>query len=205
MKHFVFVCVAGGWLCWSACINHSQPPVSHPQDSLSNQDSARNTFFPIADYLETEILHVNSTPLAMRKYFTANGRMDSSFIQLPEFNALALQFLSPELKDGRFERKYTETAFLDKATHLATFTYSTTDKDLSLQRADVLATPKNGVNQVKSIYLEKSRVSGDSVIQQKMFWQSGKSFQVVSLIRISGSKPIEQRLMVVWDKGEDNE
>jgi hypothetical protein len=205
MKNIVFVCIAGGWLCCSACANHSQSPALHLQDSLSNQDSVKNAFFPIADYLETEIMRVDSIPRAMTKYTTRDGKTDSGYIQLSEFNTLALQFLLPEFKDGSFEKNYTESSFMDKTTQSVTFTYSTTDKDLPLQRIDVQADPSGRDNQVKSIYMEKSRVSGDSVILQKMYWEGGRNFQVVSFIRIKGRAPIQQLLKVVWDTSQDNE
>ena len=152
-------------------------------------------------------MRVDSIPRAMTKYTTRDGKTDSGYIQLSEFNKLALQFLLPEFKDGSFEKNFTETAFMDKSTQSVTFTYSTDNKDLSLQRADVQTTPTTGAraNQVRSIYLEKSRVSGDSVILQKMYWQAGRNFSVVSLIRVKGQTPIQQQLRVVWDTDEDNE
>ena len=122
-----------------------------------------------------------------------------------EFNALALQFVVPEFRDGSFERDFTESSFIDRGTRAVTFTYSTPNRNLSLQRVDVIATPQGATHQMKSIYLETSRVSGDSVIRQKMFWQAAKNFEVVSQIRVKGKPPVEQQLKVVWDTDEDNE
>jgi hypothetical protein len=143
----------------------------------------------------------------MTKYTIRGGKTDSGYIQLSEFNTLALQFLLPEFKDGSFEKNFTENAFMDKTTQSVTFTYSTDNKDLSLQRADVQVAQMAGsrTNQVKSVYLEKRRVSGDSVVLQKMYWQSGRNFSVVSLIRVKGQTPVQQQLRVVWDTDEDNE
>lgn len=152
-------------------------------------------------------MRVDSIPRAMTKYMTRGGKTDSGYIQISEFNTLALQFLVPEFRDGSFEKNFKENAFMDKTTQSVTFTYSTDNKDLSLQRVDVQTTPTTGsrANQVRSIYLEKSRVSGDSVILQKMYWQAGRNFSVVSLIRVKGQTPIQQQLKVVWDTDEDNE
>src|ERR1700722_7148760 len=136
MKNFVLAIIAG--LCWSACAHRGGQPVSILQDSLSHQDSSRDAFFPVADYLEAEILRIDSFPEALRKFTTLNGRTDTAYIQLPEFNALALQFLAPALHDGSFEKKYAENSFMDKSTETITFTYSTPDKDLPLQRVDVV-------------------------------------------------------------------
>ena len=207
MNKFVLACVAGGWLLSSACTHHPQPPSSSTTaDSLSHSDSA-NVYFPIADLLESEIREVDSTPVAIRKLVIFNGRKDSSFIKPAEFNALATQFLPPELRDGRFEKNFTETSFLDNATQTATFTYSSANNDLSLQRVDVVATPQGASHQVKTIYMERFRVSGDSSILDKMYWRTGKRFQVISLINIKGRAPIQRQLLVSWESGppDDNQ
>jgi hypothetical protein len=199
MKNFALVCLAGAWLCFNACAHHGQQPAPGQQDSLSNKDSARNSFFPVADYLETEIMRVDSFPIATMKYTIRNGRTDSGYIQLTEFNGLALQFLLPEFKNGSFEKNYTETSFADRATQSVTFTYSTTDQSLPLQRVDVVTASGTQGNLVKSIYMEKTRVAGDSVILQKMFWQAGRNFQIISLIRVKGQPPVQQQVKVVWN------
>jgi hypothetical protein len=205
MKNFVLVSIAGVWLCCGACVSDARQPLSNQSDSLSRSDSAGKDFFPVAAVLESEILYVDSMPLALHKYVTRDGHTDSSFIRVPEFNALALQFLVPELHDGSFERDFTESSFIDRGSRAVTFTYSTSNRNLSLQRVDVIATPQGAIHQMKSVYLEMNRVSGDSVILQKMFWRAAKNFEVVSLIRIKGKPPVEQQLKVVWDADEDNE
>ena len=201
MKHFVVLCLAGAFFL-TACGNHHQPADLSKQDSLVSSDSSKNSFFPVAEYLETEILHVDSVPLALRKYTTLNGKTDTAFIQVPEFNVLALQFLPLELHDSSFEKNFTENAFVDKTTQSITFTYSTAIKTLPLQRVDVQTAPGNGSQKVKSIYLEKNRVSGDSSILEKMYWRAGRSFQVMTMISVKGKSPVEHQLKVVWDDEE---
>jgi hypothetical protein len=211
MKNFALVCLAGAWLCFNACAHHGQQPAPGQQDSISikgfltDKDSTRNPFFPVADYLETEIMRVDSFPIATMKYNVRNGRTDSGYIPLPEFNALALQFLLPEFEDGSFEKNYTENSFVDRASQSVTFTYSTTDQSLPLQRVDVVTASGTQGNLVKSIYLEKTRVAGDSVILQKMYWQAGRNFQIISLIRVKGQRPVQQQVRVVWNTPPDNE
>jgi hypothetical protein len=205
MNKFVLACIAGGWLFCDACAHHPQPPSSRSTDTLSHHDTAGNSFFPIAEVLESEIRQVDTIPVAIRKSVIARGRTDSGFIKPAEFDALASQFLVPEFRNGRFESDFTETSFIDNATQAATFTYSTTNKDLPLQRVDIIATPEGANHQVKSVYLERNRVSGDSSILEKMFWRAGKRFQVLSLIHVKGQAPVEQQLIVSWESGRDTD
>src|SRR5579864_1648059 len=99
MKYLAFLLMAGS-VAFAACGHSSQSGATAQQDSTD----ISNPFFPVADYLESEILSVDSTPTALLKYVTHNGRMDSSFIGVPEFNALALQFLPVQLRDGHWDQ-----------------------------------------------------------------------------------------------------
>lgn len=207
MNKFVLACFAGGWLFCNACANHPKSPSSSAADSLATSDTANKTYFPIADVIESEIRQIDSTPVAIKKTVIAGGHRDSAFIKPAEFNALAMQFLPPELSDGRFEKYFTETSFMDNATQEATFTYASTNNDLPLQRVDIVATPQGSSHQVKTVYLERTRVSGDSSILDKMYWRAGRGFRVVSLINIKGGAPVQRQLIVSWLSGpeEDNE
>jgi hypothetical protein len=203
MNRLALACITGGWLLCGACAHHPQQPSTRSADTLSQPDSAENVYFPVADVLASEIREVDSTPLAIRKFVIYDGRTDSSFIKPAEFDALAMQFMVPEFRNGQFEKDFTETSFMDNATQDATFTYSATDKNLPLQRVDIIAAPHGTVHQLKSVYLERTRVSGDSSILEKMYWQAGKQFQVISLIRIKGGPPVQRRVIVSWDSGGD--
>jgi hypothetical protein len=155
--------------------------------------------------LESEILSVDSTPTALLKYVTYKGRTDSSFIGVPEFNALALQFLPVQLRDNHWDRHFTETSFSDRATRSITFSYSPKDSVSEVQRVDVMTTPGRRAQEVRSIYVEQSHASGDSIILRKMLWKSGIGFQIVTQTRIKGQNPDEQLVRVVWGSEEEDE
>lgn len=205
MKNFVPAIIAGVCLCWGACGHRGgQTPYNQP-DSVSQQDDAKDVFFPVAEYLETEILRIDSFPEALRKFTTRNGQTDTAYIQPSEFNNLALQFLVPAFSDGSFEKQYTENSIMDRSTETVTLTYSPKENDLPLQRVDVVTIAENGVNKVRSVYLENRKVSGDSVIFQKLFWETGRQMQIISQTRVKGQPPVEQQVKVVWNPDDDNE
>jgi hypothetical protein len=205
MNRFILACITGGWLLCGACTHHPQQPSPQQKDTLSQPDTAGHSYFPVAEILESEIRQVDSMPVAIRKFIIGKSRTDSSFIKPAEFNALAMQFVVPEFGNGRFQKEFTETSFIDNATQSATFTYSTTNGDLSLQRVDVIAIPQGTMHRVKSIYLERNRISGDSTILDKMYWRAGKQFEILSLIRVKGGAPVQQQLIVSWESGGDTD
>jgi hypothetical protein len=204
MKKLVLACLGASLFC-IACGHRPTSPAPNPADSLSLADSTQKTYFPIADVLESEILEVDSTPVAIKKIVIIAKRRDSAFIKPAEFNLLAGKFLAPEFRNGDFQKDFTETSFLDNSTQAATFTYSTTNRDLTLQRVDVIAMPQGSSHRIKSIYLETNRVSGDSSILEKMFWRTGKKFQIVSLINVKGQPPVERQTTVSWESGGDTD
>lgn len=183
-----------------ACGHHAQPAAAS-KDSLPGSDSStsRNEFFPVADYLEAEILNVDSLPMAFWKYVTVGKHTDSVLIGTAQFNALALQFLPPEIRDGGLNKNFTESSFMDKTTQTVTFTYTPVNKDLPLQRVDVQTAPGVRAQEVKSVYLERNRVAGDSVILQKLLWEAKHSFQIVNLIRVRDKALQEEQVRVVWE------
>jgi hypothetical protein len=206
MKNFYAFCLAAGSVFWSACGSASQPVAADAkQDSVEKSpgDSALNAFFPVADYLRSEIGRVDSTPLAIVQYTTENQKTDSSYIQPAAFDALAREFVVPELLNGGFEKNFSENSFMDKGTQSATFTYSTKDKTLPLQRVDVITGEGNGSNTVRSVYLERAVSAGDSIILKKMYWKARHSFLIITTWRVHGKPPVVRQVKVVWDAGED--
>lgn len=195
------------WFCVSSCGGHPTPGSGpSQQDTLSGQDSgmAKNQFFPVDDYLEAEILSVDSTPMAFWKYVTHDNRTDSTLITTGDFNALALQFLPPEIRDGGLNKNFTESSFADRTTQSITFTYSPVDKTLPLQRVDVQTTPGVRAQEVKSIYMERTHASGDSVILQKLLWRAKHGFTIVNHIEVKGRAPKDEQVRVSW-AGDDDE
>jgi hypothetical protein len=199
MKVLLFLLLTGVAGSFAAC-GHSNPPDQGPA-----KDSVSNPYFPVADYLESEILNVDSTPIALCKYVTHKGRTDSSFIGVAEFNSLALEFLPPSIRDSAWERHFTESSFSDKTTGSITFMYSSRDTGQGVQRVDVLTAPGRRAQEVRTVYVEQSRRSGDSLILRKMLWRSKIGFQIMTIARVKGQDMDEQQVKVIWGSEKDIE
>ncbi|HTQ27489.1 MAG TPA: hypothetical protein VMI35_05140, partial [Puia sp.] len=94
---------------------------------------------------------------------------------------------------------FTESSFIDQTTQSVTFTYSTADAGHILRRVDVLASPEQGFNKVKSIYMEKTINKGDSIVIKKMYWKAKRSFQIISILEAGNQPAVTSQLKVVWD------
>ena len=197
MKNYLLFIVSI-WCLSSACKNREQTQQPVPEEKQANKD-----FFPVADYIKGEIAYVDSLPLRLMKYEFKNGKTDSGFLKPGDFDHLAQEFLPPDLVDtSKFEKEFSESSFMDQTTQALTFTYSTKNDKLELQRVDVLANRTQGFDKVRSIYMEKNITKNDTAISKKMYWRSKKSFEIVTLVSPSNQPQVTNRLKVVWDDSE---
>ncbi|HMH24776.1 MAG TPA: hypothetical protein VK563_23535 [Puia sp.] len=195
MKYLLYT----GLLLLSATACHQKDPSS--QSTSSPADTTRKSFFPVAGVIRSEISYLDSTPLAIRQYVIEDNRTDSAFINLPTFHKLAGEFIPSELTSGNFEKDFIEKSFIDETTRSATFTYSTQNRDLPLQRVDVLMAPPgaDGTNQLKSIYMEMQFSRGDTLVGKKLLWRAKKNFLIITTLQPPGKAPGIQQIRVVWD------
>ena len=173
--------------------NKVQPPV---KDSVAVE---KKDYFPVLDFLKGEMAYVDSLPLRIIKYSIIGGHKDSTIIQSAAFDTLAKEFLSPELEKTAFEKEFKESSFLDQTSQSLSFTYSTQNNALQIQRVDVLASPSLGFDKVKSVYMEKIFRAHDSTIIKKMYWRSRDNFQIIRIREVPGQPASSSQLKVVWD------
>jgi hypothetical protein len=191
MKSFRILAIVLLVVCFCSCHHVAAPPP------------VQKDYFPVRDYLESEIATIDSTPYKLVEYNIQNGKTDSALITAPEFNRLAGSFLVPDLDSTRFESRFEENSFMDQSTNLLSFTYSTKDTSYGLRRVDVLATPDpTGADRVKSIYLETSAFRADSLMLTKMYWNAGKSFSIIYISQPPHGEAVTRQTRVVWDSSE---
>lgn len=196
MKNYTLFIIAMSCMLY-AC-NDNKPEAT----ASEKKQEEKKDFFPVADYLQSEIAYVDSLPLRLMKYTIQNDKTDSLFINTKEFDQLAQAFLPGELNDSSFKKNFSENSFLDQTTQLLTFTYSTQNNNSGLRRVDVLATQNPGFDKVKSIYMEESTNKKDTSVIRKMYWRAKKSFQIITITQAGNQPPASQQVKVVWDNTE---
>jgi hypothetical protein len=188
-KYVAFILIA--FVSGSACKNRIK------KNEIADVD--KKNFFPVADYIQSEINYVDSLPLGIIKYTIHGNKADSVYIQSAEFNAIAKDFICADLNQNVFESEFSESSFIDQTTQAATFTYSTKNIKLELRRVDVIATVSEGSDKVSSIYLEKTTHKNDTLILKKLLWRTRKSFKIVTSKQFSNQSPVVEQLKVVWN------
>jgi len=186
-----------------ACKNSAseeKPEVQNQQDTVAGK---KKQFFPVLDFIKSEIKTVDSLPIGIKKYTTVGSRLDSVYIKPEEFDRLAAEFISTDLEPGKFELKYTETSFFDNSTRASSFVYTPVNNQDSIKRVNVLITAGSSYDKVSGVYMEKIMLQNDTSIIRKLYWKPGKQFQVNSEIQVSDKSPSTTKVRVVWNSEEE--
>lgn len=178
------------------------PTAAEAQPAHNEPVSDSSAYFPVMDFLKSEIAAVDSLPVGIMKYRSTASSNDSGYIQHEEFDRLAAEFIPEELNDQAFKKEFKETSFIDRSTGGATFFYSTTNNDINLKRVDVVTGKTDTYDKVKSIYLEKKFANDDSSVTKKLFWKPGRNFQVITVVTKKTGDPKTGIIKVVWDNRE---
>ena len=144
---------------------------------------------------------VDSLQLPVLKFVTSNGHTDTTQISTREMGLMAADFLQTDLSDPELRKLYKEESFADQSISSVTLTYSTNNKDLPVQRMDVLINPNPVMNdKVRSIYIEKLEKHGDTSVLKKMYWKTDKHFLVIRSAKAANDTPVISQLRVQWDQ-----
>jgi hypothetical protein len=180
----------------------------HPAQNVITEAGQKDTiaaqkFFPIADFIGGQIKMIDSLQLPLSKSVTSGKNTKPASISDREFKSLAVNFLHPDINDTAIKKFYTETSVADQSIPSVTLMYATTNTALLVQKINVFIKPDPVKNdKVSAIYIEKIFTNADTSISQKLYWKTGKNFQIITEKRIGNiSLPVEQ-VKVIWDPVE---
>lgn len=164
------------------------------------KDSTATNFYPIGNFIRSQLQYLDSVPLAIIRYSTANQISDTSVIEKAVFGSLATALITPDISAPALKAAYVETSFIDATLGTISLTYTANSDETPIKRADVLLNQENGA--VKTIYIEKNLSRQDSVIVQKILWTANRNCQITTLTQ-KANQP--ERIVVdryVWDDRE---
>ena len=180
-----------------ACKHKPQQPavdVQSAQDSLPP-----STYLPVADFIKSDIIKVDSFAGGILKKGNIEGRKDSAFIKPAAFHKLASQFISPELDSASFHDQFSEHSLMDETTQMLNFIYTAKSPESSLRSVMVYLQPSLTTDQVKRIYMERAFNSGDTTIEQKLTWKLQEYFYVVTIRQPKNGPAVTSMEKVIWD------
>lgn len=177
----------------------SSNPEEAPLELTNTSSDSLSPYFPVKDFLLSEIRYVDSLPVGILQYKTHNGRKDTSYITLDSFHLAAREFLSESLDMPEFRKSYKETSFFDQSTGSNTFMYQSRNDSHALRRIDVLSKAGATYDEVTSIFMEKISSLGDTLELRKMTWHPGKKLNINTSRTLGPETVSEEQLTIVWD------
>jgi len=172
-----------------------------PDSNKTEENSGEVSFFPTASFFAGQVKMVDSLQLPVLKFVTSNGHTDTTQITTREMGLMATDFLQTDLSGPELRKLYKEESFADQSISSITLTYSTKDRNLPVQRMDVLINPDPVLNdKVRSIYIEKLEKHGDTSVLKKMYWKTDKHFLIISSAKVDNDSAKITQLRVQWDQ-----
>jgi hypothetical protein len=162
-------------------------------------------YFPVYDFLSTEISSVDSLPVGLKYYHTMNQKTDSGYITHADFDKLALLFTPADIKSEKFQTDFKETSFYDRSTKTSTFMYQPVHPSSPVKRIDILTKATDSYDKVTSIYMESANEFTDSTVLSKMIWKTGRFMQLNQQVNYPGKPSVERQIKVVWNNWEETQ
>lgn len=193
MKFFpVFLAIGMGTIMLS-CKSKSATDATSPQVT----SAANKEYYPISGYIKSQLLWLDSVPLAVIKYTTKDYHTDTSIVEKKDFNSIAEELSLPDISASTLKDQYEEVSFIDASLGTITLTYSATNDTALIRKADVLLDQNSTA--VKTIYIEKVSKISDSFSTRKILWTANKNCLVTTIIQKPGSPESILEEKYVWD------
>jgi hypothetical protein len=182
------------FLLLSVTILSCKQPASHlavapPKDTT--------IFYPVNSFLKQQIGNVDATPYYIYIIRIIDQKRDSATVSKKQFDSLAAPFIACNISDSSLKKFYTESLFDDQTTRSYTFSYRTTDSNMTVQSIDVLLNREN--QQVKRVFMNTFQNFGDSSITLKMGWKTDRNFYINRIVQYKNGKEQITQNRVVWD------
>jgi len=182
-----------------ACQDHPIKSNDTGSNPVNPERAVREPYYPISQYIESQVAYVDTTPLAIELItFINNKRVDSTVIDRKAFRILADEFMKPDLNDKNVQPLYEENSFNDLTLNTITFTYTARDRNQELQQEDVLLNPDN--NRVKNVMFRKNRMNGDTSVSINGLWNHNMNFQLNYSFQPAKGNTQTKQLKVIWDR-----
>lgn len=176
-----------------------QEATTTPPDTAAKINSAES-YLPVQTLLQAEVRNVESYAAGiLRKTKNVRGRKDSAFIQLPQFQRIAEQFMLKELDSAFFRDHFEETSFMDQTTQMLNFIYTAKDSVSSLQKAVVYVRPSETTNTTDRLYFETVYNQGDTLVEKKLTWKMRKYFYILTVKQPKSGNAVTSMEKLIWD------
>jgi hypothetical protein len=211
MKRYCLLALFTAYIFFS-CKNHSSAtdtPAAGDSNAVRSGDSttattdtsaAARAFFPVSDFIGGQVHMIDSLQMPLTKTVVVDQLSKLSPATDAEFKKLAAAFRQPDISDPALKPFYKETSISDQSIASVVLSYTTANPALEVQKIDVIIGANS--DKVKTIYIEKQRLSADTIVRQKLYWKVKNRLRITTEKSIGNTHlPLEQ-VIITWDPSE---
>lgn len=182
-------------LIYTSC-NTKQDGAADAPTVAATPDSVK--FYPVKDYLSSQIQELNTTPYFIYKITMESGKKDSTVLSNKnDLKYWTDKFLAFDISDPSVKKYYKEEIFNDATLGTLTVTYTAVKTDLPVQTVHVLLDGE--ANKVKHIFINTKTVSDDSTVIEKLGWNARKSCFVNRIVLAKNASEKTQQNNIIWN------
>lgn len=164
--------------------------------STVNTEKDTTVFYPIQQYFNNELKGIDSSYAITVVHTSEQGKKDTANISITSLQLMAQPFLQANINDVTVKKYYTESSFYDETTNSYTFSYTTSNKELPVQRVDVLLDTLS--QQVKRVFIATYTTSDSETIIRQSGWKTGNSFFINAVKQPKAGQEQTEQLAVEW-------
>ncbi len=171
----------------------SNPKTTKTQ-ALQTIDTA--DFYPIADFIATQIRYVDLRNFTIQKKTGAANFTDSIEINKDSFLQIAETILAKVRNWNRVKHLYKESVFQDLGTASYTINYTALYPTSPIQNIDILLNEQTNI--LKRLFIKEKSNNHDTTIITQYNWIADRSFQINQSTRTSKHFNTESKLEIKW-------
>jgi hypothetical protein len=157
-------------------------------------------FFPVLDFLKAQVADIDSSVHPLMKIVKVDSIADTSFIKKDEFKTYARYFTSlPDISSENLKDEYTATEMFDETIGRVVLNYTPKNTAAEIRRQEVQIAPDQAGDKVKALIIDRLTSKGDSTVQQRMFWQVDKRFQIVTIVQKIKQPDKITTTQIIWN------
>ena len=154
----------------------------HTTVAAENATADTTHFFPVVDYIMSDINDVKKIPYFIFKIRTINKKRDSTNITVIDFEKYVRPFLQFDITKQPLKSQLKESSFHDNSTKCNTLIYTPVNANIGDIR-DVTVLLDEKTDKVKNIFIQTTRQIKDTTINENLQWKSRKSFRITTIKR----------------------
>ena len=160
-------------------------------------------FFPVISYLQGQVREMDSTLNSIVKFVTVDSsKTDTIYLHRDQFREEAKDFLTlPDISKPEYKDRYTESSHYDETLDRSIVTYIPKDPQKEqIQQEEIMVKSEVSSGIISHVIVNSVTNSKDSLVQKRMLWRSGQSFQIVTIRQLAGEPATTTTVKVSWNE-----